>query len=549
MGLENSEPLVVYPKDDSGSAPPVPTFANEFYDTPSGDISPRTAAAIAKSYTDSPQTGGARKGIRTPPNRIHSPVIPIDDDYPDPIIEDIDDDIPMDIDDDVVVVQDPQPRVPTALDMLNNMLGAGNNGAGAGAGGILHPDSPWNAAATLMDRMAGMQTDADMYGMRAPLEGTNAVAEGYLGPGRFEEMTLAGAQKQSFLRLMTENVVTPDNWRLHFPSKAMDGASPLHYPNTSLEDAIADAKALKMFVIVHIFNRAAESSDFYNMIVSRDTVQGVYADNYIPYYVAMDQPLELSSLSRILSPSLQRRPPPMPLPLVLILASIGGRLKIIGAADSTVDSSDYMDRLLVLRESHLQDLMQDEQLEKARLEKTALVNEQNLEYEMAVRQDEEKARQEEEAAAIRAFEEKEREEAIEAARIFSEQEAARVANDRTSQRQKYIDALNALPAEPTEGKNATIAIRLSDGSKVQRKFNPDSSSLAHLFTFAAGQAALKSTDATFIHASTPDAPWSISDFDLSAQFPARRFTHAQEDKTLRELGLTGQELLMLVDKL
>ena len=122
------------------------------------------------------------------------------------------------------------------------------------------------------------------------------------------------------------------------------------------------------------------------------------------------------------------------------------------------------------------------------------------------------------------------------------------ANAKSDLRSKYIENLKALAPEPTTGRPTIIAIRLPDGSQARRKFDPDVATLADVFTFIAGSMAEKLTEETFTDPSDPNRPWSIDNFDLSAQFPARRFTHAQDSETLRKVGLQGQELLNLVDR-
>ena len=504
MGLENCEPLTVLSTGGNNQS-----TNSQSYNTVingSGDLSPRTAKAIAESMADMGDFG----------ERRDEPVVVDDDD------DDFEFQPPLRRGPEVIDLDDP---VPMALD----------------------PASPWNTTTSLIDRMTALNGDNDLFNLRIPHFGESGLPEGYLGPGKFEAMAITGTQKTSFLQLLNDHVVTPYNWRIGFPSKAMGSSCPLHYPNSRIEDALQDAKQQKMFVAVHIFNKQSESSDFYNMIISREDVQSAYAESFIPYFVSMDSAVELSALTRLISPSLQRRPPPLPLPMVLFLATMKSRTQILGAADSQCDSGAYLQKLFLLRESYIPELRQEEELEKARQEEARLISEQNLDYEMAVKQDEEKAKQEEELAAIAALEEQERQEAIDAALKYAEDQAKIQSDNRVSQRKRYIDALASLPAEPTEGKNATIALRLADGSKVQRKFNPDTTTLADVFTFAAAQSALKATDENFSLPNNSDLPWSIAHFDLSAQFPARRFSHSQENQTLRQLGLVGQELLNLVE--
>lgn len=488
MGLESEDPQIVTSKLDGAATTTTSTgHYGQFQESfGNGDLSPRTLAAIESSMNES-------------------------NERPRPI--------PIDVDDDIINIEDSSPP----------------------------RTGVWGNANDLIERMAALEGH-DPYGLRMGLDGDAPQSGGFIAPGTFEKMAITGTHKMNFLQLLNEHIVVPENWRICFPSKAMAAACPLHYPQNRIEEAIQSAKELKMFVAVHIFNTFSDSSDFYNMIVSRDDVQNVYAETFIPVFISMTSAVELGAMNRLLSPSLQRRPPPLPVPTVLFLASMDSRLYILEAADSNCDTGQYLAKLFTLRERFIADLKTEEQLEVARQQESKLINEQDADYAQAVKQDEERAKQEEQAATLAAIEEQERQEAIEAARMFAEDLAKNQATDRVSQRKRYIDELASLPGEPTEGKNATIALRLADGTKVQRKFNPDTTTLAHIFTFAAGQTALKSTDDSFTLPSNADLPWSISNYDLSAQFPARRFSHDQESQTLRQLGLTSQELLNLVEK-
>lgn len=494
MGLENGEPAFVTRKSDSDGVSVVNQPSNAFDANFDSDMSPRTREAIS-----------AISGSGRPISGTHHNPIAVDDVYEDPIIDD---------------------------DMI-----------------MTPPPAVWQRTQSLMERMASLAAgDGDAFGLRIPMEGQEpSIPEGFVGSGKFEPMTISGTHKTSFLQLINQHTVVPENWRMSFPSRAMAASCPLHYPKERIEQAIQDAKEQKMFIAVHIFNNASDSSDFYNMIISRDDVQSIYAESFIPYFVSMDSAVELGAMSRLLSPSLQRRPPPLPLPAILFVATVKGRLNILGAVDSTSGTGEYVSKLILLRELYLPELRQEEQLEIARQQEARLIDEQNDDYEKAVRQDEERAQNEADAAAVAAAEEKEIQDAIEAATKYAEEMEKKQADSRASQRQGYIDGLNALSAEPTEGKNATIALRLTDGSKVQRKFNPDTTTLADIFAFAAGQIALKATDETFTLPSNTDLAWNIANFDLSAQFPARRFSHSQESQTLRQLGLVSQELLNLVE--
>lgn len=540
-------------------------------------MSPRTAAAIAASLAPTPQKPeptsvripigtGNTTGATTVPSRVKSPVtvedvdtdVSVSDSQVEPIVIDSDDDIPlMDDDDDddsfSEVMEDVRRETAThragAFDPFM-VPGMGMDFHGAGPRPIDNPrgvpmNSPWANPHELMDRMAQMM-DGPGFGMRAPLGGRTGEVLGYVGPGQFVQMYIAGREKTSLLEILNSKVVLPYNWRLSFPSRAMGNASPLHYPNAKLEDAIDDAKQQNLFLAVHIFNTKSESSDFYNMIVSQDEVQGVYADNYISYYTCVEQPIELHALSRLLAPS-QARPTTIALPVVLLMATMKGRLYILDIADSTLTSAEYLDKLLTLRMTHLPTIEEEAVRAAERRTQTTLVDEQNSAFEQSMKRDQEIAAREEAEAARAARIAQEEALAEAAAKQLAADQAMFAANARSAKRQQYLDELQALPPEPTTGKNTTIALRMTDGTKVQRKFDPEHTTLAQVFSFAAGCMAQRATDDSFTDPSDSTQPWSVDAFDFSAQFPARRFTHAQASKSLKELGLAGQELLNLVE--
>lgn len=549
MGLDNAEPLTVFSSgaSDGGVSsrfPPenaINAFSNDFFTGETGNISPRTAAAIAASM-DTPHKppmhrpdGSSHSPFEIDDNdgfeRLHSSdVIPIDDDDDSALIDDFEH------------ITDP-PRVHTPIGMGMDARG------GARGPSPAQPRSPasvsvWNDTSSLVDRISDMM-DGPGFGMRAPVGGRTGEVLGYLSPGNFIPMHITGREKTSFLQLINENVVLPNTWRLAFPSRAMGNASPLQYPNERIEDAISDAHQMNQFVALHIFNSTqSESSDFYNMIVSVDSVQSVYADNFVSFYCNINKPIELSALSRLLSPS-QARAPTIQLPVVFLLATMKGRLHILGCADSTLTAPEYIDKLIMVRETYAPQIAEDKLLDEERRSQTTLVDEQNSAYELSQRQDQERAAMEEaEQRRIRqAEEQRELKEATE--RQLAQDQEMINASVRSYTRTQYLEEFAKLPAEPTTGRNTTIQLRLADGSKVQRKFDTETARLSDVFTFAAGTVAQRATDETFFDPNHPDQPWSIDHFAISSQFPKRQFLHADANKTLKELELGGQQVLHL----
>jgi len=75
-----------------------------------------------------------------------------------------------------------------------------------------------------------------------------------------------------------------------------------------------------------------------------------------------------------------------------------------------------------------------------------------------------------------------------------------------------------------------------------------------VYDFLEGTIAGKLTDETFVDdTSSFDAPevipWSISVYELTSNYPKKRFTIADASKSLTELGLApGQALLFMQDR-
>jgi hypothetical protein len=536
-------------------------FVTEDIYTSGGQVSPRTAEAIAASIGGIQQIPiGTRPSVRS---RTPVTVTEINDDG-EPItdlthsqasvpieIDDDDDDFGL-LDDDIEIVA----TGPTSTSRTNSGMGMGmgmedNYGRGSGPSPVrAHPipsGSPWSSTRELMDRMASMMDSGlGMSSYGGSYSGSEQGEAGFRPDGSFTKMYLVGPQKMNFFGLLEQCCVLPHNWRLAFPSRAMMDASPLQSANSNFESIVADAKDTSSFIVVHLFDGHADSSDFYNMIIAKEEVQNAYAEGFITYYANVG-PVERSAFAKILSPSTSR-PFPITVPLVLIMATVGGKLWILDVADSKVNWAQYMDKLIITKETYAPQIFEDAILASERKNQTTIVDEQNSAFEMAQKADMERARKEEE----------ERNRQAEEAHVAALEEASRIqheadlalnaANAKSNLRSKYISAYQSLPAEPTAGRPTVVAIRLPDGSQARRKFDPEGSTLAQVFTFVAGAMAEKLTDETFHDPNDPSKPWNIDNFDLSAQFPARRFTHAQASQTLQQVGLKGQELLNLVDR-
>ena len=170
-----------------------------------------------------------------------------------------------------------------------------------------------------------------------------------------------------------------------------------------------------------------------------------------------------------------------------------------------------------------------------------LLEEQNQAYALSLSRDAERKEQERLAKLQREEQEKREKEALE--RKLAKLSAAREA---------AINKLNNLPP-PTGEKLATIAIRILDGSRVDRKFSADAP-LRQVYDFIEGTVASKLAVEDFIDDSSSLAaddpiPWTADAYELVLNFPKRRFSIADADKTLMELGLApGQSMLFMQDR-
>jgi len=120
-----------------------------------------------------------------------------------------------------------------------------------------------------------------------------------------------------------------------------------------------------------------------------------------------------------------------------------------------------------------------------------------------------------------------------------------------NERQIAIKKLKEMSEEPTETPYIRIAVRLLDGSRLERKFLP-TQTLGMLFDFVGGHLAQKMTDETFLSPQSRPLdgtheviPWTIANYDLLLNYPKRVLGYSQSDKTFEELGIKDQIMCFL----
>jgi len=118
-------------------------------------------------------------------------------------------------------------------------------------------------------------------------------------------------------------------------------------------------------------------------------------------------------------------------------------------------------------------------------------------------------------------------------------------------RESIIQKLHSLPPEPTEPPIIRIAVRIMDGTRIERKFAP-THTLEMIFDFVAGHLANKLTDQTFMSPNSPPLggpsnviPWKISDYSLLLNYPKRVLSYQDKDKTLEQLSIKDQSMFFI----
>jgi FAS-associated factor 2 len=211
----------------------------------------------------------------------------------------------------------------------------------------------------------------------------------------------------------------------------------------------------------------------------------------------------------------------MAIPPQLKASVLGGGVAVIDRIDGAITSEDLIARLTAIMENFNPVLVAARADHEERNRDRLLRDEQDRAYKESLaadrekerkrREEEERLRQEEEAARRAAEEEAERER-----RQIEEEERKRQEREMKAQQ---------LPEEPSPGAPGvvTAVVRLSDGSRVQRRFL---------------ESHTMSTVYKYVETQEPLERWS-----LVTHFPKQ--TYEKSDATLKECGFTKQAVLFV----
>eukprot|EP00026_Physarum_polycephalum_P003619 Phypoly_transcript_03632.p1 GENE.Phypoly_transcript_03632~~Phypoly_transcript_03632.p1 ORF type:complete len:626 (+),score=171.19 Phypoly_transcript_03632:184-2061(+) len=149
-----------------------------------------------------------------------------------------------------------------------------------------------------------------------------------------------------------------------------------------------------------------------------------------------------------------------------------------------------------------------------------LRTEQDRAYEQSLAEDREKERKAKEA------EELERRKKEEEGKAAKQKEM-----DETNRRELRDKASTLLPPEPKEGQGITIGIRMPNGTRFMRRFNPTDTlqDLRHFIESKANESNLS------------------QNYEITSDFPKRTFHDLPVSNTLTEAGISGRMLLNLLE--
>jgi len=216
-------------------------------------------------------------------------------------------------------------------------------------------------------------------------------------------------------------------------------------------------------------------------------------------------------------------------PFVALVGFQHNRLHIFDIITDLLFVTDFINLLQKHMDTYRRYLREEKSKEWERQQRTLLTQEQNVAYQKSLEEDHSKQIQKK----------AEKEHLTDQLSLLS------------TARQVAIQKISELPPEPKLPPLIRIAVRLLDGSRVERKFSP-SDTLQMLFDYVGGSLAEKMTDENFISSNSPPLggpssviPWSISNYGLTLNYPKRVLPYTECSKTFEELGLKDQLMCFL----
>eukprot|EP00929_Paragymnodinium_shiwhaense_P008347 TRINITY_DN112299_c0_g1_i1.p1 TRINITY_DN112299_c0_g1~~TRINITY_DN112299_c0_g1_i1.p1 ORF type:complete len:463 (-),score=128.57 TRINITY_DN112299_c0_g1_i1:252-1640(-) len=287
-------------------------------------------------------------------------------------------------------------------------------------------------------------------------------------------------------------------------------------------EALSEARRQTKLLVVYLHSEHARyTQSFCTQILANEFVRSVLDENFVVWGGDTGR-----RESHQIAQMIHARQYPY---FCVLLPAQGEEIRVIGAlqGDAQVDGAiALLTSCLEEMDSHRAEIVA---LREQQAEDRSLRAAQDQEYQEALEADRKREEQKQaaakaaaEAAAKEAEEQREREAA--------EAEAERQRQDILTKRKRMAEEMGAESSEAT----ARISLRLPAGQRVQRKFRP-TDTLQEVYTWAASCAFLPENSGRGI-----DVPLR---FELKQSFPSQELK--EMDKTVQELQLAGSNILLV----
>jgi len=290
-------------------------------------------------------------------------------------------------------------------------------------------------------------------------------------------------------------------------------------------DASKVVKTNFQLMVVNIHAEYEENIDFCKTTLSNPGLAQFLAEHFT-YWIGFIEKTRVTDFSLLFGL-------PIKFPFLAIVGYIEGSMSVLDVIQGLIGADELMVKLYTFIDTYQPILDKAKRIAQEAAVQRQLIEEQNLAYTKSLEEDREKER-------IKQEEKRQKEQEV-AGRL------AIIAKARANALERFA----ALPPEPSpENKPTTIAIKLTDGSRIQRKFSPDTP-FQSVFDFIEGVVATRLGDTTFLDdgapsLDNPDAkPWTIHKYELVSNFPRRTYTVRDASMSLKELDLVPQSMLFL----
>eukprot|EP01128_Nolandella_sp_AFSM9_P008530 TRINITY_DN5237_c0_g1_i1.p1 TRINITY_DN5237_c0_g1~~TRINITY_DN5237_c0_g1_i1.p1 ORF type:complete len:543 (-),score=112.52 TRINITY_DN5237_c0_g1_i1:113-1741(-) len=328
-----------------------------------------------------------------------------------------------------------------------------------------------------------------------------------------------------FYRLLSHCTVETELWQFLWEEKW--GSSHPIFLGGEFSTKFRRWREKLQFGIVNLHDDSISNSDFNSVVLSRPELSAFLSKHKLGWWIG-----ELSPEAK--THFFQTTHRHVKTPLVALVGYVEGAFKILTLINETVPLEELMSRLLIGVESY-KHCLDDQRAEIAKRERTRLIKEeQNAAFQESLQADAEKK-------ATASFE-------AETAKIQQTSKLSMLAMSRA----KILERATQVPEEPPKGVagSARFAVRLSDGTRLQRLFIP-TDTLENLYDWVSSTIASTLTDETFLDLLSPPLddpsaaviPWNPLYFDFVSNYPKQTFTFSQKNSTLEQLGLSKGGML------